>query len=112
MELKAVIEGLSCLTRPVAITIFTDSQYVKNAFTEGWLKSWEAKRWRTSSGSAVKNQDLWMALNEQVKKHQVSWQWVRGHSGDTYNDLCDMLARQAVQNRRGIDERELGDSPP
>ncbi len=105
MEMMAVIKGLQCLTRPVVLKIVTDSQYVKNAFTQGWFDQWRRNNWRTSSKSPVKNQDLWLELYALLSKHQVEWEWVKGHSGDKYNEKCDTLARQAIGAKQGIDER-------
>lgn len=105
MELMAVIKGLGSLTKSVSVLIVTDSQYVKNAFTEKWLEKWLKNNWRTSAGSPVKNQDLWMMLWELHNKHQVTWQWVKGHGGDYYNEMCDELARTAIAMRSGVDER-------
>lgn len=105
MELTAVIKGLQCLNRPVSLKIVTDSQYVKNAFTEGWLQNWKKKQWKTSTKADVKNKDLWLELSGLVEKHHIIWEWVKGHSGDTYNELCDKLARDAIKYQLGIDER-------
>lgn len=105
MELMAVIKGLECLVRHVSVTIITDSQYVKNAFTEGWLKNWEKNNWKTRTKSDVKNKDLWVELSLLVRKHDVSWQWVKGHAGDIYNEMCDELARTAIQTKKAVDER-------
>ena len=105
MELMAVIKGLECLARSIPVLIVTDSQYVKNAFTQGWLENWKKNNWKTRANTPVKNQDLWVLLSSLVYRHNVSWQWVKGHSGDYHNDICDTLAREAIQMRRGIDER-------
>lgn len=105
MELTAVIRGLSALLRPSEVLVTTDSQYVKNAFTEGWLDGWQAKGWKTRSGGPVKNQDLWMELCKLRRIHALSWQWVEGHSGHVQNEQCDALARNAIKHRKGVDER-------
>lgn len=105
MELMAVIKGLECLVRPVALTIITDSQYVKNAFTAGWLQNWKRNNWKTSTKEDVKNKDLWLELSLLVEKHVVTWQWVKGHSGNVYNDICDKIAREAIKFKLGVDER-------
>lgn len=105
MELQGVIKGLEALKRPCTVEITTDSKYVKNAFTEGWLAGWQRNGWKTSSREPVKNQDLWMIMCELQRIHSLSWKWVKGHSGDTYNEMCDQLARQAIIQRAGIDER-------
>lgn len=95
MELTAVLEALLRLKSPCGITIHTDSQYVKNAFTAGWLKSWQAKGWKTASREPVKNQDLWQKLLAASAGHVVAWQWVRGHHVDPLNIRCDELAVEA-----------------
>lgn len=105
MELLAVIKALECLTRSVQVKIITDSQYVKNAFTQGWLQNWQRKNWKTSSNEDVKNRDLWEQLILLANKHKLEWQWVKGHSGDFYNEQCDTLAREAIKNKAGLDER-------
>lgn len=105
MELTAVIRGLEALVRPSEVLVVTDSKYVKNAFTEGWLDSWQAKGWKTKDGKPVKNQDLWMELCRLRRIHALEWEWVKGHSGHSYNELCDGLAREAIASRAGKDER-------
>lgn len=105
MELTAVIKGLECLKKPMHVHIITDSQYVKNAFTLKWIENWLANGWKTKSGDIVKNQELWKHLNLLQVKHHLTWEWVKGHSGNLYNDMCDELARNAIQNKLGIDER-------
>ena len=92
MELTAVIEALKQLKEPCAVTLITDSEYVKNAFTQGWLKNWIARGWKTADKKPVKNQDLWQELVTQTALHELEWRWVRGHNGDELNDRCDQLA--------------------
>lgn len=105
MELRAVIEGLRALTRPCAVEVTTDSQYVKKAFTAGWLDTWMKNGWKTRSGP-VKNQDLWIELVGLRRIHNLSWQWVRGHSGHRWNELCDEMASDACTSQRRQDFRE------
>ena len=105
MELLGVIQGLEALKRPTQVHIVTDSTYVKNAFTEGWLEGWQRNGWKTSSKEPVKNQDLWLRLCHLQRMHVLTWEWVKGHSGHTMNDLCDKLARAASQEKKGRDER-------
>ena len=95
MELTAVLEAVSHLKTRCAVTIHTDSQYVKNAFTAGWLKSWQAKGWKTASREPVKNRDLWEKLLAATARHVIAWQWVRGHHVDPLNNRCDELAVEA-----------------
>ncbi len=104
MELLAVITGLSALKERCKVTITTDSQYVKNGITS-WLEGWKRKNWRTSSGGAVKNKDLWIRLDEAYSKHDVTFVWVKGHNGHPENERCDELARTAASgNNRLCDE--------
>jgi len=91
MELTAAIEALTALKTPCQVALFTDSTYVRSGITE-WLPAWRARGWRTADRKPVKNKDLWMALAEQADKHQVSWHWVKGHSGHPENERADELA--------------------
>lgn len=97
MELQAAIEGLKALKEPCEVVLTTDSVYVKNGITS-WLPGWKKKGWKTANRKPVKNVDLWQALDEQNQRHQVDWQWVKGHSGHRENEMADQLAN------RGIDE--------
>lgn len=100
MELTAVIEALRALRRTSRVAIFTDSQYVQKGITE-WLPSWKRRGWKTSSGTSVKNQDLWRTLDELVSRHEVEWHWVRGHAGHAGNEEADRLANLGVQMVNG-----------
>lgn len=95
MELTGALEGLRQLTRPCRVTITTDSQYLVKGMTE-WLAGWQRNGWKNSKKEPVLNRDLWEALVEAVKPHQVVWQWVRGHAGHAENERCDCLAREAI----------------
>jgi ribonuclease HI len=95
MELLAAIEGLKQLNEPCSVTLTTDSQYVKQGINQ-WIHNWRKNGWRTSNKKAVKNADLWQQLDEQVKRHQIDWRWVKGHSGHPQNERCDELARKAA----------------
>jgi ribonuclease HI len=99
MELQAAIEGLRALTRPCEEDLYTDSQYVMKGITE-WLPGWIRKGWKSASGKAVKNQDLWQALAAETDRHQVRWHWVKGHNGDPLNERVDQLAVAAIPRRR------------
>jgi len=92
MELTAALMGLKALKAPCEVNVFTDSQYVRNAFAEKWLEKWQRTGWKTSSRQPVLNADLWQALLEQTRVHQVTWHWVRGHSGHPENERADALA--------------------
>ena len=93
MELTAAIESLRSLDRPCDVTIYTDSQYLQKGIEE-WLPRWIKRNWRTSNGK-VANQDLWQALLEAEKPHQIRWGWIKGHAGDHENQRADYLARKA-----------------
>ena len=97
MELTAAIEALNTLYGTRRVILHTDSKYVKEGI-ESWLANWKARGWKTSNRKPVKNQDLWLALDEAVGRHQLEWKWVKGHSGDAGNEAADALAN------RGIDE--------
>ncbi len=97
MELLAVIEALSAFIRPCAVTLYTDSKYLSDAVTKGWLNSWQKNSWKTAAKKPVKNQDLWRRLIPLLDKHRVEFKWVRGHSGNTENERCDALAKQAAE---------------
>lgn len=95
MELMAAIMGLETLSEPCNITLFTDSQYVRQGITE-WMPSWVRRNWKTAGGDQVKNRDLWERLHEATQRHQIDWRWVKGHSGDPDNERVDQLARDAA----------------
>ena len=95
MELQAAIEALRSLDGPHRIELMTDSQYVRKGVTE-WMTKWRAKGWKTAGGKDVANRDLWEALNEEIKRHKILWRWVRGHTGDEWNERADELASAAI----------------
>jgi len=99
MEMQAVIEGLKSLSRPCAVNIVTDSQYVLKGMTE-WIAGWKRRNWRTADKQKVKNVDLWQELDAQASRHQVTWTWVRGHDGHAENERVDALARAAAEKVR------------
>ena len=96
MELTAVIEALKSLKKPCMIIITTDSTYVKNGITV-WIHNWIKNGWKTASKKAVKNKELWIALNHQIKSHEIDWAWVKGHSGHPENERADLLANLAIE---------------
>ncbi|GGF80776.1 ribonuclease HI [Alteromonas lipolytica] len=96
MELLATIEALNLLTKPCQVELTTDSQYVKNGINQ-WIHNWRRNGWRTKDKKPVKNADLWQALDEAIKPHEVNWHWVKGHSGHPENERCDDLARSAAE---------------
>lgn len=99
MELMAAIQGLSALREACDVTITTDSQYVRKGITE-WLVNWKRNGWRTAAKEPVKNADLWQQLDEQNQRHQVSWRWVKGHSGHRENEIADSLANRGIEELR------------
>ncbi len=99
MELMAAIQGLSTLREACDVTITTDSQYVRKGITE-WLANWKRNGWRTAAKEPVKNADLWQQLDEQNQRHQVSWRWVKGHSGHRENEIADSLANRGIEELR------------
>ena len=101
MELTAVIEGLRKLNRPCQVTLHVDSQYVMNGINK-WMSGWKRNGWRTADKKPVKNKELWIELDEQVARHEISWVWVKGHSGDPGNERADALANKGVEVARGM----------
>ncbi len=99
MELMAAIRGLEALSRPCSVAITTDSQYVKQGITE-WIHGWKRKNWRTAAGKPVKNVELWQRLDAAVAAHQITWHWVKGHSGHDENERVDQLANRAIDERK------------
>ncbi len=95
MELMAAICALEALARPSRLTIVTDSAYVKGGVT-GWIHGWKRNGWKTSAKKPVKNVDLWQRLDQAQARHQVTWEWVKGHAGHTQNERADELARQGM----------------
>ena len=95
MELIAAISCLESLEKPTKLTLFTDSNYVKGGITE-WMKTWKKNEWKTAGKKSVKNVDLWKRLDKARQKHNVTWKWIKGHSGQTENERADELARQGM----------------
>ena len=96
MEITAVIKALDELKLPSKIILTTDSTYVKNGITS-WINNWKVNGWKTSNKKAVKNKDLWIKLDNLIKEHQITWKWVKGHSGHLGNERADILANQAIE---------------
>ena len=95
MEMMAVIVGLEALNRPCRVEVYSDSQYVTNAFNRHWIESWVKRGWKRSSGQ-VKNTDLWQRLLKAKEPHEVQFIWVKGHAGHEQNERCDFLATSAA----------------
>lgn len=100
MELRAAIEALNSLKRGCSVDLHTDSQYVKGGIT-GWIEGWKNNGWKTANKKPVKNAELWQALDEAVKPHDVSWHWVKGHAGIEENEKADELARKGMEPFKG-----------
>lgn len=98
MELMAAIAGLEALSRPCAVALCTDSEYVMKGVTQ-WLRGWKARGWITAAKQPVKNVDLWQRLDAALAPHRVTWTWVKGHDGHPENERCDALARAAIPRR-------------
>jgi ribonuclease HI len=97
MELLGAINALSVLKSPCHVELYTDSKYVKNGI-ESWLHRWKNNNWMTSAKKPVKNMELWKELDRLSSRHQVRWSWVKGHSGDKYNEMADELANLGVKS--------------
>ena len=95
MELMAAISALEALTRPSALTITTDSAYVKNGI-ESWMHGWKRNGWKTADKKPVKNVDLWQRLDAAQARHKVVWKWIKGHAGHAENERADELARAGM----------------
>ena len=96
MELLAAIHALETLARPSSLTIVTDSAYVKNGVT-GWIHGWKRNGWKTANKKPVKNVELWQRLDEAQARHDVTWEWVKGHAGHPENERADELAREGMK---------------
>ena len=114
MELLAVIEGLAALKEPCDVTLHSDSEYVVRAMRARWPYMWRKKGWRRNGKKSVANRDLWVELMERCGKHDVRFEWVKGHAGHPENERCDQLALAAAQTPDlpvdEVYERELSQS--
>jgi ribonuclease HI len=107
MELQAAISALTALKEPCAVTLFTDSEYLRQGITE-WLPRWKANHWRTTDRKPVKNDDLWRQLDTVTSQHHITWQWLKGHVGHPDNERCDQLAgAEIVKLRRQYSPEKL-----
>jgi ribonuclease HI len=111
MELRAAIEALETLTRPCAVELHTDSQYLRQGITQ-WVHGWQRNGWKTAGKQPVKNRDLWERLLAAVARHQpaggVTWHWTKGHAGDPDNERCDEIANAAA---RSVTDADAVDEP-
>lgn len=97
MELTAAIKGLEQLTRPCRVKLYSDSAYLINGFTKGWIENWQRNGWLNAKKEPVSNSDLWQALVELSHIHDIEWIKVKGHSDNEWNNRCDQLAREAIK---------------
>ena len=104
MELMAVIAGLEALNRPCEVELYSDSQYVVNAFNQHWIEGWIKKGWKRGKNEPVKNVDLWKRLLAAKEKHSVTFIWVKGHDGHPQNERCDDLATSAADGNDLLDD--------
>jgi ribonuclease HI len=95
MELMGAISALEALSRPCAVDLHTDSQYLRGGVTS-WMKNWKRNGWRTADKSPVKNEDLWRRLDAATQRHEIAWRWVKGHAGNLMNERADELARRGM----------------
>ena len=98
MELTAVIKALEQLKEPCKVSLTTDSKYVCDSVTKGWVYSWQKNNWRKADKKPALNADLWQELLKQLSIHDVEFHWVKGHNGHKYNEICDKLAVTEYMN--------------
>ncbi|MEM1295413.1 MAG: ribonuclease HI, partial [Verrucomicrobiota bacterium] len=109
MEIMAAIAALKALTEPCAPVIHSDSQYVVNAMSKGWVQGWKKRGWKRKDGP-LKNADLWEELYGLSSSHEVSWKWVKGHAGNPLNERCDQLAVGAAKSKKLVEDAGFSDS--
>ena len=103
MELTAAIRALEKIPAGERVELYTDSSYLKNAFTNGWLAKWKSNGWKTATKNPVLNQDLWLELDKLITTRTVKFNWVKGHAGNFFNERCDILARTTAEKfQRGV----------
>lgn len=105
MEMMAAIVGFEALNRPCQVDVFSDSQYLINAFNQQWIDGWLKKNWKRGKNESVKNVDLWKRLLKVSGPHQVTWNWVKGHDGHPQNERCDDLATAAADSGDLIEDK-------
>ena len=101
MELSAVLFALKALKEPCHITLQSDSKYVLDSLSKGWVYGWQKKGWKKSDGKPALNVDLWQQLLEEIKKHELDYVWIKGHAGHPENERCDKLAVEYYRNLQG-----------
>ena len=105
MELQAVLAALAHLHEPFEVQLYTDSRYVIDGISD-WIHTWSVNDWRTANRKPVKNKDLWQQLLVHTQIHSITWHWVRGHSGNQFNELVDSLAREEANKFQIISDCE------
>ncbi len=96
MELTAAIQALKTFEKESTITLITDSKYVKDGI-QSWIENWKINGWKTAAKKPVKNKELWIELNELIARHNITWEWVKGHAGNKHNEKADYLARRYIE---------------
>ena len=109
MEMMAVIQALETLKRPCSVKIYTDSVYVMKGMTE-WIEQWKKRNWKTAAKKPVKNVELWQRLEQATSRHDIKWQWVKGHSGVPENERADELATTAIPRQERIRPHKIVES--
>ncbi len=105
MELLAAVEALRLLKEPCDVTLYSDSKYLTDAINQKWLESWQKNGWKKADRKSVLNTDLWKEIITLTSTHNVRFVWVKGHAGNEYNEICDMLAVDAYNNHaENVDE--------
>jgi ribonuclease HI len=104
-ELSSLISGLQRIDPSQEVTVFSDSRYVIDGFSRGWIDNWKKNGWKTSKKEPVANKDLWLQASEIVKGRNIIWTWVKAHAGNQYNELADSLATLAITNGKKNDEK-------
>ena len=99
MEMQAVVEALKFIKTASSITLYTDSKYIINGISS-WIYKWKKNNWTSSNKKPIKNIDLWIIIDSFTSKHTIEWKWIKGHSGDYYNEEVDKLARAEAEKFR------------
>jgi len=97
MELTAAIEALKHYQNKKDITLITDSKYVKDGI-QSWIQNWKKNGWKTAAKKPVKNKELWVELDDLIAKHNINWEWIKGHAGNKHNEKADYLARRYIED--------------
>ncbi|MGI5898840.1 MAG: ribonuclease HI [Christensenellales bacterium] len=107
MELLAAIEGLSALKEPCSVKLYSDSAYLIDSFIKRWINTWRRNDWNKADGKPAMNVDLWERLWDLSQKHDITWIKVRGHSDDVKNERCDILAKEAINKIKNVQEQGI-----